>query len=110
MNTKKSDWIQQLPMVKGSIKCIDSARDYLLKVQGIKIDQYVVSGASKRGWTTWLVAVARPKEVAAIIPIVIPVLNMTEGFKIIYKSYCFWPAALKDCKNNKKYKSFLMYI
>eukprot|EP01080_Neovahlkampfia_damariscottae_P011860 gene11860-5189_t len=96
LNTKKTDWIQQLPMVKGAVKCIDSAKDFLFKTLRIKVDKYVVTGASKRGWTTWLVAIARPQEIAAIIPIVIPVLNMTENFKQIYKSYCFWPAALKD--------------
>jgi PhoPQ-activated pathogenicity-related protein len=53
MNTGKTDWIQQLPMVKGAIKCIDSVKHFLLTNKGIKVEKYVVAGASKRGWTTW---------------------------------------------------------
>jgi PhoPQ-activated pathogenicity-related protein len=97
MDTGKSDWIHQLPMVKASVKAMDSVKHFLLNRDQIEIEQFVVMGGSKRGWTTWLVAAAKPDYVAAIIPAVIPVLNTSSTLDRIYQTYCFWPPALKDC-------------
>ena len=36
----------------------------------LKIEKFVVSGGSKRGWTTWLVGIVDPR-VMAIVPVVI---------------------------------------
>lgn len=40
-----------------------------------KIDKFLVAGASKRGWTTWLTP-AVDERIVAIVPIVMPMLNM----------------------------------
>jgi PhoPQ-activated pathogenicity-related protein len=61
----------------------------------IEVDSFVVSGASKRGWTTWTTA-AVDKRVVAIIPIVIDMLNVEPSFRHHYAAYGFWAPAVKD--------------
>jgi PhoPQ-activated pathogenicity-related protein len=40
-----------------------------------KLESFLIAGASKRGWTTWLTP-AVDERIVAIVPIVMPMLNM----------------------------------
>lgn len=56
------------------------------------IDNFIVSGISKRGWTTWLAAIADPR-IDAIVPFAIDLLGTTATLKHMYQSYGGnWPA------------------
>ena len=77
---------------------MESSKDFLTKKLNLKIEEFVITGASKLGWTAYLVAAMRPKEIGAVIPLIIPVLNLTTTFDRIHSAYCKWPRALKDCK------------
>lgn len=101
---KKGDptWSARFPMVKSSKLAMDTAQAFLKSSEGgnLNIDKFIVAGASKRGWTTWLTA-AVDSRVAAAIPIVIDVLNV-EKFMIQHaESYGFWAKALYDYHYNK---------
>ena len=61
----------------------------------MKVDKFVVAGASKRGWTTWSTA-AVDKRVVAIVPIVIDLLNVVPSFQHHYGAYGFWAPAVGD--------------
>jgi PhoPQ-activated pathogenicity-related protein len=66
----------------------------------IKVDQFVVSGGSKRGWTAWLVG-AVDSRVIAIIPVVIDALNSELITRHHYEAYGFFSPALNDYVNHK---------
>jgi len=69
-------WLLRMPMTKASVKAMDAIQALTSKMNHIPtITNFVVAGASKRGWTTWTTAVVDPR-VSAIVPIVIPILNM----------------------------------
>jgi PhoPQ-activated pathogenicity-related protein len=53
-------------------------------------------GASKRGWTTWLVGAVVPDRVFAITPIVLDLLNFVENLHHQYRDYGGWSFIMKD--------------
>jgi PhoPQ-activated pathogenicity-related protein len=77
LETGDADWPLLLPMVKTVVRAMDTTQAFAAKEWGVKIDSFTVSGASKRGWTTWL-AGATDTRVTAIAPMVIDVVNMAE--------------------------------
>jgi PhoPQ-activated pathogenicity-related protein len=68
-------WPLLFPMTKSAIRAMDVVQKFAKKEVKHKISHFVVSGASKRGWTTWLTG-ANDQRVKAIGPMVIDVLNM----------------------------------
>src|SRR5262245_65524261 len=69
LRTGDEKWPARLPMTKAAVRAMDSVTAFCATPQGggSKIDQFVISGGSKRGWTTWTTA-AVDKRVIAIIP------------------------------------------
>ena len=90
-------WPVQLPMVKSVVRCMDAVQDFIDTVTGgaKPINQFVLTGGSKRGWTAWLTAAVDPNNrVAAIAPIVSDLLNMKRSFAHHWAAYGFWADAL----------------
>ncbi|MGE9269687.1 MAG: PhoPQ-activated protein PqaA family protein [Verrucomicrobiales bacterium] len=97
-----SSWPAQLPMTRAAVVAMDAVQDHLSVVEPAHpISDFIVAGASKRGWTAWLTAAAEngpsgKKRVSAVIPIVIDTLNLEASFTHHYQVYGFWAPAVGD--------------
>jgi len=95
VNSSEPYWLARLPMTKAVVRCMDTVTDYTTKKFNFQISQFIVAGASKRGWTTWLTGAVDPR-VIAIIPIVMDALNFIENVHHFWRAYGGWSFALKD--------------
>ena len=102
LTTGDANWPALLPMVKSAVRAMDTVQSYLSSVTkaAVDIDRFVVSGASKRGWTTWLTA-AVDSRVVAIVPVVIDLLNIDEQMRHHYNAYGFYSDAIHDYEEMK---------
>ena len=97
LKTGDETWPARLPMVKSAVRAMDCIQELLASEQGgrVAIEKFVVSGGSKRGWTTWCTA-AVDKRVAAAIPIVIDVVNVPAASRHHVAAYGFYAEAIGD--------------
>jgi PhoPQ-activated pathogenicity-related protein len=97
LTTEDANWPLLLPMAKSAVRAMDTIQAYLAEPRGgsIEINHFAVTGASKRGWTTWLTAAVDPR-VTAIIPMVIDVLNIGEQMTHHFAAYGYYSDAIHD--------------
>jgi PhoPQ-activated pathogenicity-related protein len=99
--TKDDYWLVRLAMVKSGVRAMDAVQEFMASEAGgrIKVDQFVIAGGSKRGWTSWLVGVV-DKRVIAIMPLVIDALNSEAITRHHFEAMGFFSPALKDYINH----------
>jgi len=73
--TGDETWPLLLPMTKSVVACMDALESYFGSEGWFTPSGFIITGGSKRGWTSWLSAVADPR-VVGIMPMVYDNLNL----------------------------------
>ena len=113
---KDIEWLPRLPMTRAVVRSMDLAQEITLQ-QNINVKDFVVSGASKRGWAAWTTA-AVDERVIAVVPMVIDMLNLVPSFENHYRSYGeFSPAVqsyvnynIQDWMGTDEFKTLMSYV
>lgn len=92
---KDYSWPLLFPMVKSAIRSMDAIQEFTSKELNHDINSFLVSGASKRGWTTWLTG-ASDSRVEAIAPMVIDMLNMPKSIGYHLEAWGEYSPQIKD--------------
>jgi len=95
LRTGDEKWPLRLPMTKAAVRAMDTITAFCATETGGKhnVEKFFVTGASKRGWTTWTTAIVDSR-VMGIAPIVIDVLNVEPSLVAHFESYGFFAPAV----------------
>lgn len=86
LKSGETDWPLLFPMVKSATAAMTTVQRLVETRRGAAVSGFMLTGGSKRGWTSWLAAAADPR-VKAIAPFVIDTLNMAPQSEHQLKSY-----------------------
>ena len=92
------EFLLRMPMTKAVVRAMDTVIDYANTAHGSSLERFVVGGASKRGWTTWTTGVV-DKRCAALVPVVMDLLNLAENTAHSFESLGGWTFAYADYTN-----------
>lgn len=88
------------PMAKSVMRGMDVLEEYTAKAWPKPAKKYVLTGASKRGWTTWLTS-AVDSRIVGLAPMVIDTVNMLVQFDHQVKSFGVPSEQIKDYTERK---------
>lgn len=92
----EGDWPVQLAMVRAVTQAMTAIQEFSRTRDDVPdIEDFVLIGASKRGWTTWLTA-AVDKRVRAIVPASIDMPGIARQFPHHFAAYGEYAPSLKD--------------
>ena len=101
LETKDATWPLLFPMVKSIIRGMDALQAFAKEEWKLDVKDFIIAGASKRGWTTWLTAAVGDRRVKAIAPMVIDTLNLPEQMKNQVQAFGKPSEMIKDYVDRK---------
>ena len=101
LDTKDMSWPLLFPMAKSAVRAMDAVQELLGEHRNRNIRGFVVFGASKRGWTTWMTAATKDSRVVAIAPMVINILNMQPQTEYQMSNWGYYSEQIVDYYNRK---------
>lgn len=93
--TKDPTWPLLFPMTKSALRAMDAIVDVTKKSTN-PIKRFIVTGASKRGWTTWLVGASGDKRIVGIAPMVYDNLKVAAQMKHQIDSWGEYSVMIQD--------------
>ena len=96
---KDYSWPLLFPMTKSAYRAMDAVQEFATQQLNRQINRFLISGASKRGWTTWLTGTLQDPRVEAIAPMVIDMLNMPATFDYQKQLYGEYSEEIQDYVN-----------
>jgi len=98
---KDVSWPLLFPMAKACVRAMDTLQAYTKEAwKEDAAEKFVLTGASKRGWTTWL-ASAFDRRIVAFAPLVIDTLNMQDQMKHQFEAFGKPSEQIKDYVERK---------
>ncbi len=103
LDTGDQTWPLLLPMTKSAVRAMDTVSKLGQKKENTKITEFVVGGASKRGWTSWLTA-AIDDRVSGLIPMVFDNLRFRKQLKNQKRVWKSFSEKIKDYTSRNLHK------
>jgi len=71
-------WPALFPMAKATVRAMDTVQSFMSSQRSVNVEDFIITGGSKRGWTTWLAGITDCR-VKGIAPLVIDLLNTDQS-------------------------------
>ncbi|MBE3584051.1 MAG: hypothetical protein IMX01_08060 [Limnochordaceae bacterium] len=88
-------WAALLPMTKAAVRAMDAVQAFASQQLQLNLTSFVVTGASKRGWTTWLTGAA-DRRVKGIAPMVYNNLNLPAQMQLQKEEFGDYSLSIGD--------------